>query len=993
MLNNNQTFSSRQTEIINNTLSQFRQQSSNVYAVAVKSHRAGDYAAAENGYRQILQNDPANHEVIHLLGMVAYQTQKYDIAGQYIAEAIGICSENPDYHLNLGNVHKQKRDYHNALKCYKKVIEMQPRNHEAFFNCGIACQYLGRNEACIEYYRKALELDPEYAYAHNNLGNALKDMGQTEAAVEHFKAAVRIKPDYAFAYNNLANLLNKTGRFDEAFENYKNAIEHDAGYPEPHYNVGLYLHYHKKSSEAEKHFREAIRLKPDYADAYCALGFGLFLRNKIMEAIDCYEKAIEYRPDFSDAYNALGAAHDRILAPDKALQCYEEALRHNPGNYRAWCNIGMFYKNQKKDFTLTEKYLKKALRYKPDLDDALNNLAITYKDQGRLEESYEDFNEILTRLPQFASAHSNLLLNLHYHNYIDNQYLFEEHRRWASVHSSELGISAAPFQNRPVPDRPLRIGYISPDFKSHSVAKFLLPVIKAHDRTNFKIYCYSDVLIHDPVSTKFVESADVWIDTFSLADSEFCERIRNDGIDILVDLTGHTAHNRMLVFACKPAPVQVAWLGYPDTTGLDTIDYRLTDSYADPPGMTEEFHTETLVRFDAGFLSYGAEDHYPDVGDLPALNNGYVTFGSFNNTNKVSPDVIALWSKILKAVPESRIVLKSTQLEDADTKKRFAGWFEDNGISPNRVELLGRIKDIEGHLDIYNRIDIALDPFPYNGTTTSIEALWMGVPFITLAGDRHAARVGVSILYNIDLPALIADTPDYYVQLAAALADNLDKLSGLRSTMRQRLLQSPLMDTTGFTRELENEYRKMWVRWCGEQNVEDRSQNSEGKKKLSVVGEEQETENQAPKTKSQISNKINQTQSTKYGLSTQDSGPSTDKLSLRTDETANSDQLSAVSLNNTEINASNELPSTQDSGPRTDETVNSDQLSAFSLNNTEINASNELLSDQEVNLSLNIPALSTDKLSLSTQHPGPSTDKLSLSTQHSALSTDKSVVS
>jgi predicted O-linked N-acetylglucosamine transferase (SPINDLY family) len=360
----------------------------------------------------------------------------------------------------------------------------------------------------------------------------------------------------------------------------------------------------------------------------------------------------------------------------------------------------------------------------------------------------------------------------------------------------------------------LRVGYVSADFRQHSVAFFIEPVIEAHDRRGFEVICYSNVAWPDAVTMRMRKLADQWRDIARRCDEDVAEQIRRDGVDILVDLAGHTDGNRLLVFARKPAPVQVTYLGYPDTTGLRTMDYRLTDAYADPPGETEPYHSEELVRLARCFLCYRPATESPEVGELPALAAGTVTFGSFNSFAKVTEEVMGAWSRILLAVPESRLVLKAKGLGQAEARERAGEVFERHGIAPQRVEMTGQSESFVEHLRAYQCVDIALDTFPYNGTTTTCEALWMGVPVITLAGRSHVWRVGMSLLSNAGLPELIAATLDDYVAAAARLAGDVDGLRQMRRGLRQRLGASALTDAAGFTRRLEEAYRGIWANWC-----------------------------------------------------------------------------------------------------------------------------------------------------------------------------------
>jgi predicted O-linked N-acetylglucosamine transferase (SPINDLY family) len=362
--------------------------------------------------------------------------------------------------------------------------------------------------------------------------------------------------------------------------------------------------------------------------------------------------------------------------------------------------------------------------------------------------------------------------------------------------------------------RRLKIGYVSPDFRQHSVSFFCQPLIQHHNRQLVEVFCYSEVKSSDDVTDEIMTSADEWRPISGLPDEAVAEQVRQDGIDILVDLAGHTAENRLLVFARKPAPVQITWLGYPNTTGMPVMDYRLTDDIADPPGEADQYHSETLIRLPDGFLCYSPPDDAPDVSGLPARQTARITFGSFNNLPKINEAVIALWSRLLLKVPKSDLLLKSKQFADAHVRQRFVDLFTSHGIAAERITLLPRVPSTAGHLALYHRVDIGLDPFPYNGTTTTCEAMWMGVPVISLRCERHAGRVGASVLTRVGLKELIAESEEQYVEIGMKLAQNLDGLEMLRAGMRARMSASALCDAKSFARTMENNFQMIWKIWC-----------------------------------------------------------------------------------------------------------------------------------------------------------------------------------
>jgi predicted O-linked N-acetylglucosamine transferase (SPINDLY family) len=408
-----------------------------------------------------------------------------------------------------------------------------------------------------------------------------------------------------------------------------------------------------------------------------------------------------------------------------------------------------------------------------------------------------------------------LLFTLNYHPGLDPATVYEEHLRWSRVHADPLRSFIQPHGNDRTPDRRLRIGYVSPDFREHPVGHFLLPLLAQHDRGHFEIYCYAQVPAPDGLTRQLQAHADRWQSLIGLSDAQAADLVRHHQIDILIDVAGHTSQNRLLLFAHKPAPVQVTFLGYPNTTGLATMDYRLTDAHADPPGLTERWHAEQLWRIPQCAWCYQPAAS-PPVGPR---REGPITFGCFNYFAKVTEPKLQLWARILHLVPESRLLLKTWALSSENAQQRVRQVLGEAGIGEERLELRGYEPVHGDHLALYQRLDVALDTYPYHGTTTTCEALWMGVPVVTMAGQTHASRVGVSLLYNSGLSELVATTPEEYIRLAAELAGDPPRLSQLRSTLRQRMEGSPLMDAPRFACDIEAAYRTMWRCWCLEDVV------------------------------------------------------------------------------------------------------------------------------------------------------------------------------
>jgi protein O-GlcNAc transferase len=563
--------------------------------------------------------------------------------------------------------------------------------------------------------------------------------------------------------------------------------------------------------QAELLFKEILRIQPNNISALHFIGVICYQRKDYDSAIKYIKRALQLGPDYVDAYNNLGSVLQEMGRLDEAVVCYKKAVELNPNFVRAYNNLATAFKEKWRLHDAILNY-RKAIELCPDLAELYNGMANALQDQGRLEEAEVYYRQAL-KINPLHTYYDNLLFMMNYNARYDAQAVFSEHLRFAGQFEEPLRAYIVPHRNDATTSRRLRIGYVSPDFRRHSVAYFVEPVIASHNRKKSEVFCYSDVAVQDEVTVRIRRYADHWMSITGMSDEKAAELIRKDRIDILVDLAGHTANNRLLVFARKPAPVQVSWIGYPNTTGLSTIDYRLVDSYTDPPGLTDPFYTEKLIRMPDCFLCYMPDRNAPVIGGLPALKCGYVTFGSFNYFPKVSQETVAVWSAVLRALPDAHLVLKTRNFSDETTRRYAMEKFTRQGIAAERIELLSVKTSFGEHLNTYNRVDIALDTFPYNGTTTTCEALWMGVPVITFAGSTHASRVGVSLLSNVGLPGLVAGTSEEYVSIAVNLAGDLERLSALREGLRDRMAHSPLTDAKRLVISLENCYRKIWEKW------------------------------------------------------------------------------------------------------------------------------------------------------------------------------------
>jgi len=679
----------------------------------------------------------------------------------------------------LGVIHSEHGNYQLAIKYIKKVLQLNSANYHAYYNLGNAFRLNGQSEKAINSYRKVIHIDPYFVDAYHNLGIVLQDRGQLDEAVACYQKAIQLNPNFYNAYYNLGNIFKAKGQPDEAIACYQKTIELNPNIAETYCNLGIVLQAKGRPDEAIACYQKTIELNPNIAETYCNLGNVLQAKGQPDEAIACYQKALQLKPDISLAYNNQGVALQWKGRFNEAITCYQKAIELNP-NYA----------------------------------DAYNNLGNVFTDIGQLNEAETYFKRALQINPDCSTAYSNLLFIMNYNSCHNPQDILSEHLLFAKKFAEPLYSAISPHTNERQPNKTLRIGYCSPDFRGHSVAYFIEPVLEAHNREHFEIFCYSLVPIQDEVTKRIKKYADQWRSIVGMSDENAAKLVRNDRIDILVDLAGHTGKNRMLLFARKPAPIQVSWIGYPATTGLSTMDYKIVDSYTDPLGMTDQFYTEKLIHIPGSFLCYQPHKESPDIGLLPALSEGYITFGSFNAFAKISSEVLSLWISILNATSNSHMIIKAKGLSDRKTCQSIMDIFMRNGIASERLELIPPNPSTVEHLNLYNRIDIGLDTFPYDGTTTTCEAMWMGVPVVTLAGKTHASRVGVSLLSNVGLKELIAKTPDGYIETAVNLAKDLKRLQSLRLSLRDMMKHSPLCDAKRFTADLEIYYHQIWETWC-----------------------------------------------------------------------------------------------------------------------------------------------------------------------------------
>lgn len=624
---------------------------------------------------------------------------------------------------------------------------------------------------------------PLYGFGWMMLGIALKQIGLAVDALTSMEKAAALSPNNLEVLNNLGNILQDMGRFGEAEATFLKALQVKPNFAEAHSNLGNILKCMGRLSEAEASFQRALQINPNFADAHYNLGNVLKSAGRLDEAEASFRKALQLNPSDIEAYNNLGLVLEDMGRLDGAETNFRKALQTNPNFAEAHYNLGNIFRNV-----------------------------------GRLEEAEVSYRRALQINPDYPVAHSNLLLTHNYMSGIPADMLLAESQRFGAM----VARHARPYtdwSNIPGLEKCLRVGFVSGDLRNHSVGYFVESVMRelaSNFSSSLELFAYPTHSYSDALTERIKACCHGWYSSVGLSDEMLARRIREDGIDILIDLSGHTAHNRLPLFAWKPAPIQASWLGYCATTGVAEIDYYIADTCTLPVEQESQF-SENIWRLPESYLCFSRPATEVAVSPLPALTTGYITFGSFNNLTKMTEEVITLWARILHAIPNSRLLLKSKQLTDITVCERTRAQYVAHGIAAERLELTSYIAERGGHLGAYNRVDIGLDPFPYNGVTTTIEALWMGVPVLSLAGKRFLARQGVGILSNAGLSEWIARDSEELIVKAVARARDLESLSRLRVSLRERLETSVLFDAPCFATHFEAGLRGMWSQWCNQQ--------------------------------------------------------------------------------------------------------------------------------------------------------------------------------
>lgn len=734
-------------------------------------------------------------------------------------QALALKRDYPEAHSNLGNALQAQGCLDEAVAAYREALRLRPAFPEAHCNLGNALLAQSRLEEAEASIRRALALRHDYPEAHSNLGNVLQSQGRLDEAVAAYREALRLRQDYAEAWSNLGHVLRLQSRIEEAVTCCRQAVALRPGFAEGHSHLGNALQDQGRCDEAVACFREAIRLRPDYAEAHSNLGHVLRDLGQLGEAIASCRRALALKPDFAEACCNLGNALQDQCHLDEAVACFRQAILLRPQLAEAHFNLGNALKEQGLLDAAEEAY-RQALSIRPGYAEAHSNLGNVLLAQSRLDEATACYRRALILKPDYVDAHSNLIFTLDLKPDVDMALLQAERRRWGEAFADALCPAAPVFANAANPadaERRLRIGYVSADFREHSAAVGFGAMLTRFDPLRFEVFAYSNSAVDDGHTRIFQQSVTRWRRIVGMSDAAVADLIRNDAIDILVDLSGHSRGNRLRVFARKPAPLQVTAWGYAGGTGMRAMDVLFSDAVVVPP-EEKPFYTEE-VRYLPCVISAYFPAPFPPVAVLPAAaaSGEGVTFGSFNRLAKVAPETFAVWAQVLAAVPGSRMIFKSPELGSETMRRWVLDHFIRAGIDPARIEFLGRTA-WHDHMTAFNRIDISLDTFPQSGGVTTLEGLMMGVPVITLRGTTFVGRGSAAILTALEMTDWIADTPQQYVDIAVGKASNVGGLADLRRQLRPRFMASIVGDTAAYVRKAESAYRDLWREWCRRQH-------------------------------------------------------------------------------------------------------------------------------------------------------------------------------
>ncbi len=776
---------------------------------AYSLHQNGRLNEAAALYRQLIAKNPANFHALHFLGVIEASVGNFAQAKILMARSLSIQPPNIQFAENYATILCQTQDYKSALDVCRSGLQINKNNAPLLYVNAVSLFKLDRFSESLAQFGKLLSLQPKHVVALNERGSVLAAMKRHDAALASIEQALALAPQYADAHLNRGNLLGELNRGDEALLAYDKALKLNPALADAWLGRGNVLRAMKRPDESIAAYDKALGLSPALANAWLGRGNVLSELKRYDESFAAYDKALALSPDFADAWVGRGTMLGAVKRYDEALTDHDHALKLKPDLAEAWLGRGsILCMLHRYDEALAD--IDRALSLKPDLPDAWLSRANVLLGLDRPTEAFTALDKAISIKPNFADAITSRIFALDF----VNEAGFEEQQKarglwWRQVGAAIAERSPKHYANAPDPDRRIKVGYISADFNRHSAALCFKPMLLNHDKSRFDITCYSCTQIKDELTTDFQRAVNQWRDVAQLSDDKLCELIRAEQIDILVDLSGHTAGNRLEVFARKPAPVQVT--AGATGTGLPTFDYLFSDPVACPPAVRHLFAEKVFDLPSIMTIEPLPEQLRPS--DPPVLATGHVTFGVFNRASKVSDDVVSLWARILQSVPRSRILLKHYGFDDASTRDRLSERFAMQGISADRIAFLGTTSRLE-HLAAFKDVDISLDPFPHNGGISTLESLQMGVPVVAILGNSVSSRAAGAILTSAGLGDWVSESAEAYLAIAVKFAAMPEHLKGLRYELSTRVATSPVGNGAMYTRAMETAYQTMWADYC-----------------------------------------------------------------------------------------------------------------------------------------------------------------------------------
>jgi protein O-GlcNAc transferase len=783
-----------------------------VFQTAVRHHHSGRLSQAKPLYQAILAEQPDHADALHMLGVLLNQSGHPQEACELIGKAISI-KPTAEYYHDLAGILVRLAQNERAIEALRQVIAMKPTLAAVHSNMGLLLQSTGQTEQAIQSFQQAVSLEPNNAEWYFNLGGALHGAKKHAKAVDAYSTCLRQNPKHVGALNNLGYTLHALGRFEEAEKSIRRALEINPALPEALATLGDTLTSLSRFDEAIAVYQRAISAGSRTPAVHNNLGNALWKLGRYEQSTDAYRQALALDPTWPGAHENLSNALRETGDHEGAVAAGKEALRQRPDSSAARRALAQAFEAKGEMDQSVELY-ERLIASRPDDATLLNGYAAVLCLVGRLDEALSCFRRAANACPSSSIPASSYLFTLQFHT-DDPVFLLDEHRKWDARYAAPLKHEIRPFVKNRSANRRLRIGYVSPDFRRHVMSLFYSALFPHHDHGQFEIFCYSGAQRPDAITALLQKHADVWRPTANLSDAAMADLIRADDIDILVDLSMHMSQCRPLVFARKPAPIQVAWLAYPGTTGLATMDYRLTDPYLDPPGF-ETRYTERTVYLPETFWCYDPKmtasidrEPLPEPGDLPAAKNGIITFGCFNNFSKINTATLQRWGRLMQGIEQSRLHM---MVPRGRSRERVLADLQPFGITADRIEFIDR-QPRRSYLCEFQRVDMCLDTLPYNGHTTSLDSFWMGVPVLTQIGRTLVGRAGLSQLMNLQLPDFAAETEEQFIALGRRWANDLPGLAEIRRTLRERMASSPLMDSKKFAGRMESAFRHMWQQW------------------------------------------------------------------------------------------------------------------------------------------------------------------------------------